>query len=129
MSRENRILLAGLVTSLILPWAVGVLLDWPTWVTVPVFIAILVGTYRKLMYGIRSASDHIGALLDKINMCSGNPVRDLTAHRIAKIVEAAGDAQVADEIRTNFDTLDPQYLSKSHRAHAASRTGNHESVN
>jgi hypothetical protein len=111
MSKENRILLAGLAMALLLPWAVGALLGWPTWITVPVFAAILFGIYRKLMYGIRSATDHVGALLDQISLYSGNPVRDLTAHRIAKLIEAAGNPHVADEIRAHFDTLGPQDLS------------------
>lgn len=115
MGKENRILLAGLAISLALPLAVGTLLGWPTWVTAPLFIAVLFGVYRKLMFGTKTAADHVGILLDRIGLYSGNPVRDLTAHRFAKLIDAAGNVKLANEIRNRFDTLQPDEFPKKYR--------------
>lgn len=79
MSKDSKILLTGLGTAVLLPLLVGGLLGWPQWVTVPLFIAVITGTYRKLVHGIPTPSDRIGALLDKLGPHTGNPDRDLTA--------------------------------------------------
>ncbi|MBA8825016.1 hypothetical protein FHX42_002363 [Saccharopolyspora lacisalsi] len=103
MSKENRILLACLVGACVLPLVVGGLLGWPTWITVPLFAAVLVGSYRKFTHGTRTATGHVGALLDRIGLYPDNPVRDLTAHRLANLIEASGNARVAEEVRRKFD--------------------------
>lgn len=110
--KENRILLAGLIVALVLPIVIGILLRWPAWVTVLVFGAVVYGVYQRLRHGMKTAADHVGALLDQIGLYQGNPVRDLTANRIAKYIEATGDTQTAAEIRRRFDTLKPDELPK-----------------
>ncbi|KAA5830078.1 hypothetical protein ABT337_09720 [Saccharopolyspora hirsuta] len=107
MSKENKILYLGLATAAVLPLVLGLLLEWPGWVTVPLFAGVLYGIYRKLMHGTRTASDHVGILLDKIGLHAGNPVRDLSAHRIAKLIEAGGNQAVADQVRQKFDAPRP----------------------
>lgn len=103
MSKDNRILLTGLTIALLLPLVVGGMLGWPAWVTGPLFVAVLVGMYRKLVYGTQTAADHVGELLDKIGLYTNNPVRDLTAHRIATLIEKSGKTDVATEVRSRFD--------------------------
>ena len=115
MSKDNRILLAGLATAAVLPLVVGGMLAWPNWVTVPLFVAILAGIYRLLMHGNRTVTDHVGALLDRLGFHGKSPVRHLTAHRIAQLVEATGNPRAAGEIRGTFDTLSPDDLPSSYR--------------
>ncbi|MGP4019266.1 hypothetical protein [Saccharopolyspora sp. 5N708] len=107
MSKENRILYGGLAFAVVVPVVLGLVLDWSAWVTVPLFAAVLFGIYRKLMHGTRTPSDHVGVVLDKIGLYPDNPVRDLTAHRFAKLIEAAGNQKVADEVRQKFDAPRP----------------------
>jgi hypothetical protein len=107
MSKENRMLYGGLAIAAVMPLVLGLVLGWSAWITVPLFVAILAGIYRKLMYGTRTTSDHVGVVLDKIGLYGDNPVRDLTAHRFAKLIEAAGNPGVAEEIRQKFDTPRP----------------------
>ncbi|SDJ67503.1 hypothetical protein SAMN04487820_101207 [Actinopolyspora mzabensis] len=104
MSKENRILFVGLGIAFVLPLVLGLLLGWPAWVTVPLLVLVLVGIYRKLVYGTRTAADQVGALLDKIGLHQGNPVRDMTAHRLAKLIERSGHTDVASEVRDRFDS-------------------------
>lgn len=115
MSKDNRILLAGLAVAALLPLVVGGMLGWPHWVTVPLFAAVLGGTYRLLMHGNRTVTDHVGALLDRLGFHGRSPVRHLTAHRIAQLVEATGNPRAAGEIRGTFDTLSPDDLPSSYR--------------
>ncbi|WP_019853044.1 hypothetical protein [Actinopolyspora mortivallis] len=104
MSKENRILFAGLAVAFVLPLVLGLLLGWPAWVTVPLLVLVLVGIYRKLVYGTHTAVDQVGALLDKLGLHRGNPTRDLTANRFARLIEASGNTEVAAEVRHRFDS-------------------------
>lgn len=103
MSKDNRILLLGVGLAAVLPLVLGGLLGWSAWITVPLFAVVLVGVYRKLVHATPSAGDHVGALLDKLGLYGDNPVRALTAHRFAKLIEAAGNPNVAEEVRDRFD--------------------------
>ncbi|PKW15388.1 hypothetical protein [Saccharopolyspora spinosa] len=107
MSKENRILYGGLALAAVIPLVLGLLLQWPALVTVPLFAAVLYGIYRKLMHGNKTTSDHVGVVLDRIGLYADNPVRALTAHRFAKLIEAAGNPGVADEVRQRFDAPHP----------------------
>jgi hypothetical protein len=107
MSKENRILYVGLTIAALLPLVLGLVLSWPAWITVPLFAAVCYGTYQKLMHGTRTPSDHVGVILDKIGLYADNPVRALTAHRFAKLIEASGNPQVAEEVRQKFDAPYP----------------------
>ncbi|MDA3647041.1 hypothetical protein LZ318_13735 [Saccharopolyspora indica] len=107
MSKESKTLYLGLALAAVLPLVLGLLLGWPAWVTVPLCAAVLYGIYQKLMHGTRTASDHVGIVLDKIGLHAGNPVRDLTAHRIAKLIEAGGNRAVAEQVRQKFDPPRP----------------------
>ncbi|MFI0470342.1 MULTISPECIES: hypothetical protein [Saccharopolyspora] len=107
MSKENRILYGGLTLAAAVPLLLGLLLGWPAWVTVPLFGAILYGVYQKLMHGNRTTSDHVGVVLDRIGLYGDNPVRALTAHRFAKLIEAAGNPGAAEEVRQKFDAPRP----------------------
>ena len=115
MSKDNRILLVGLATALILPFVVGGVLGWSHWVTVPLFAAVLAGVYRLLMYGNRTVTDHVGAMLDRLGFHGKSPVRHLTAHRIAQLIEATGNPHAAEKVRDSFDTLTPDDLPNSYR--------------
>ncbi|GAA0522539.1 hypothetical protein GCM10011581_34120 [Saccharopolyspora subtropica] len=107
MSQENRTLYTGLAMAALLPLLLGLLLEWSAWVTVPLFFAVLAGIYQKLMHGTKTPSDHVGILLDKIGLHRDNPVRDLTASRFAKLIDAAGNPSVAEEVRQRFDSPKP----------------------
>ncbi|PRW61970.1 hypothetical protein [Actinopolyspora mortivallis] len=104
MSKENRILFAGLAIAFVLPLVLGLLLRWPAWVIVPLLVLVLVGIYRKLVYGTYTAVDQVGVLLDKLGLHRGNPTRDLTANRFARLIEASGNTEVAAEVRQRFDS-------------------------
>lgn len=116
MSRDNRILLAGLVTAAFLPIVVGGILDWPRWTSVPLFVAVLVGAYRIIRHRPRTVTDHVGALLDGLGFHGNNPVRHLAAYQLAQLIEAAGRPRDAEQIRCTFDTLSPDQLPRSYRA-------------
>ncbi|ASU79967.1 hypothetical protein CDG81_18775 [Actinopolyspora erythraea] len=115
MTKENRILFVGLGIAFALPLVLGLLLGWPAWVIVPLLVLVLVGIYRKLVYGPRTVADQVGALLDKIGLYEGDPVRELTASRLAKFVEAAGDPRAASEVRERFDS--PRHGAANSRHH------------
>ncbi|MBB5156420.1 hypothetical protein [Saccharopolyspora phatthalungensis] len=107
MSKENRTLYVGLALAALLPLVLGLVLGWSAWITVPLFAAVITGVYQKLMHGTRTPSDHVGVVLDKIGLYPDNPVRALTAHRFAKLIEAAGNPRVAEEVRQKFDAPYP----------------------
>lgn len=105
MSKENRILYAGLGIAALIPLVFGLLLEWPVWVVVPLLAAVGWGVFKKLAGGLPTASDHVGMLLDQLGLHGErHPVRRLTAHRFAKYIEAAGHPQVAEDVRRRFDS-------------------------
>lgn len=104
MTRQNRILMAGLATAFALPLVAGLLLNWPFWMTAPLLAAVLAGIYRKLVHPTYTITDHVGELLDTAGLPADNPIRDLTAHRLAEVIEATGNTQIATEIRREFDS-------------------------
>ncbi|NHD17801.1 MULTISPECIES: hypothetical protein [unclassified Actinopolyspora] len=107
MTKENRVLFTGLAVAFVLPLVLGWLLGWPAWVTVPLLVMVLVGIYRKLVYGTRTVADQVGALLDKLGLHQENAVRDMTANRLAKLIEASGNTEAAAEVRSRFDSPRP----------------------
>ncbi|MEB3368585.1 hypothetical protein [Saccharopolyspora mangrovi] len=107
MSRENRILYIGLGIAALIPVVFGWLLEWPVWVVVPLLVAVGWGVFQKLAGGLPTPSDHVGMLLDQLGLHGErNAVRRLTAHRFAKLIEAAGHQQVAEDVRRRFDSPD-----------------------
>lgn len=107
MTRQNRILAAGLATAFALPIVAGLLLNWPFWITAPLLAAVLAGIYRKIVHPTYTTTDHVGELLDTAGLPANNPIRDLTAHRLAELIEATGNTQIATEIRREFDSPRP----------------------
>ncbi|WP_406692094.1 hypothetical protein REH65_09000 [Saccharopolyspora sp. ID03-671] len=107
MSKENRILYIGLGIAALIPVVFGLVLEWPAWVVVPLLACVGWGVFKKLTGGARTPSDHVGMLLDQLGLHGErNPVRRLTAHRFAKLIEAAGHPQVAEDVRRRFDSPD-----------------------
>nr|WP_218863198.1 hypothetical protein [Actinopolyspora biskrensis] len=103
----------GLAVAFVLPLVLGWLLAWPAWVTVPLFVMVLVGIYRKLVYGTRTVADQVGALLDKLGLHQENAVRAMTANRLAKMIEASGNTAAAAEVRSRFDSPRPYGTASS----------------
>ncbi|TWF93987.1 hypothetical protein [Saccharopolyspora dendranthemae] len=105
MSKENRTLYIGLVIAALIPLLFGLLLEWPAWVVVPLLVGVGFGAFKKLTGAIRTPADHVGMLLDQLGLQGErNAVRRLTAHRFAKLIEAAGHRQVAEDVRKRFDS-------------------------
>lgn len=102
MSEENRTLYIGLAIAALIPLLFGVLLEWPAWEVVPLLASVGLGAFKKLT---RTPADHVGMLLDQLGLPGErNAVRRLTAHRFAKLIEAAGHRQVAEDVRRRFDS-------------------------
>ncbi len=59
---------------------------------------------RRTSESERHAADHFDAFLRAVDLADGNPARSLFARRVAELVDALGQAEVADDLMRRFDT-------------------------
>lgn len=111
MNAKNRTLVVGVGAAALPPLFLGGLLGWPAWVTAPVFLAVVGAVFAKLNRE-QGAAEDAKDMIAKLEI-RDSAVRVLLADRVAKLVDAAGNSEVAEDIRHGGDAApSPRWFAR-----------------